>query len=96
MLTDPQALRATTEAVAAAAGALATVGDAAGEAKGHFVHAMALARLGKVGACEAALDRALAAARRAHDRRRARQVTAGAPTRCSRAHPRRRCGDRAR
>src|SRR5207248_4081242 len=36
-------------------------------------------RLGKVGACEAALDRALAAARRAHDRRRANAVLAGAP-----------------
>ena len=54
-------------------------GDAAGEAKAHFVHASALARLGEVGACEAALDRALAAARRARDRRRANAVLAGAP-----------------
>src|SRR6185503_3757186 len=53
--------------------------DAAGEAKAHFVHAQALARLGRVGACEAALDRALAAARRAGDRRRANAVLAGAP-----------------
>src|SRR5205814_4721061 len=36
-------------------------------------------RLGKVGASEAALDRALAAARRGHDRRRANAVLAGAP-----------------
>ena len=64
VLTDPQALRATADAVAAAADELAAVGDAAGEAKAHSVHALALARLGKVGACEAALDRALAAARR--------------------------------
>src|SRR5439155_131986 len=66
-LTDPQALRTTGDAVAAAAEALASLGDAAGEAKAHFVHAVALARLGKVGACEAALDRALAAARRGDD-----------------------------
>ena len=43
------------------------------------MHAIALARLGQVGACEAALDRALAAARQAHDRRRANAVLAGAP-----------------
>src|SRR5206468_37904 len=78
-LTDPQALRTTGDAVAAAAEALASLGDAAGEAKAHFVQAVALARLGKVGACEAALDRALAAARRASDRRRVNEVLAGAP-----------------
>jgi class 3 adenylate cyclase len=78
-LTDPQALRATADAVAAAAVALESAGDAAGEAKAHSVHALALVRLGKVGACEAALDRALAAARRARDRRRANAVLAGAP-----------------
>jgi len=79
VLTDPQALRATTEAVAGAAEALATAGDGAGEAKAHFVHARALAQLGKIGACEAALDRALAAARRVRDRRRSNAVLAGAP-----------------
>ena len=79
MLTDPQALHATAETVAAAADELAAVGDAAGEAKAHAVHATALARLGKVGACEAALDKALAAARRGDDRRRANGVLAGAP-----------------
>src|SRR5206468_1636233 len=47
-LTDPQALRTTGDAVAAAAEALASLGDAAGEAKAHFVHAVALSRLGKV------------------------------------------------
>jgi hypothetical protein len=78
-LTDPQALHATADAVAAAADTLASLGDAAGEAKAYSVHALALARLGKIGACEAALDRALAAARRAHDRRRANAVLAGAP-----------------
>ncbi len=79
VLTEPQALRATADAVEAAAERLAAAGDAAGEAKAHAVHAQALAALGKVGACEAALDRALAAARRAGDRRRANAVLAGAP-----------------
>ncbi|MBI1818289.1 MAG: nuclear transport factor 2 family protein [Deltaproteobacteria bacterium] len=79
VLTDPQALQATADAVAAAADAMVSVGDAAGEAKAHSVHALALQRLGKVGACEAALDKALAAARRANDRRRSNAVLAGAP-----------------
>jgi class 3 adenylate cyclase/tetratricopeptide (TPR) repeat protein len=78
-LIDPQSLRATADAVAAAAEALAATGDAAGEAKAHSVHAIALGRLGRVGACEAALDRALAAARRAGDRRRSNAVLASAP-----------------
>jgi len=79
VLTAPQALHDTADAVAAAAAELAELGDAAGEAKGHFVHALALSRLGRVGACEAALDKALAAARRADDRRRANTVLAIAP-----------------
>src|SRR5262249_11700430 len=79
VLTDPQTLHTTVDAVAAAAGELAAAGDGAGEAKAHSVHAAALQRLGKVGACEAALDRALAAARRADDRRRANTVLANAP-----------------
>ncbi len=79
VLTDPQALRASADAVAAAADSLAAAGDAAGEAKAHSVHANALARLGRIGASESALDRALAAARRARDRRRANAVLAGAP-----------------
>ncbi|MFI5315366.1 MAG: AAA family ATPase, partial [Myxococcota bacterium] len=77
--TDPQALRASAEAVAGASEALASAGDFAGEAKAHSVHATALARLGRIGASEAALDRALAAARRASDRRRANGVLSGAP-----------------
>ena len=79
VLTEPQMLRGTADAVAAAAADLAAAGDAAGEAKGHAVHAAALARLGAIGASEAALDRALAAARRGGDRRRANAVLAGAP-----------------
>ncbi len=78
-LTDPATLRGTADAVAGAATTLASLDDAAGEAKAHAVHATALARLGEIGACEAALDRALAAARRAGDRRRANAVLAGAP-----------------
>jgi class 3 adenylate cyclase len=78
-LTAPQNLQAAAGEVAVAAEELAKLGDAAGEAKAHSVHAQALARLGKVGACEAALDKALAAARKAGDRRRANAVLAGAP-----------------
>jgi ketosteroid isomerase-like protein/tetratricopeptide (TPR) repeat protein len=79
VLTAPEALRATANEVAAAATQLAALGDAAGEATAHYVQALALARLGQVGGCEAALDRALAAARRAGDRRRANTVLAIAP-----------------
>src|SRR5262249_11123042 len=79
VLTDPQALRATANTVAAAAETLAAAGGTAGEAKAHEVHALALARLCRIGACEAALDQALAAARRADDRRRANAVLASAP-----------------
>lgn len=79
VMTAPQELQATADAVAGAAEEFAKLGDMAGEAKAHSVHAQALARLGRVGACEAALDKALAAARKAGDRRRANAVLAGAP-----------------
>ncbi|MFN2375302.1 MAG: AAA family ATPase [Candidatus Binatia bacterium] len=79
VLTAPAALHATAAQVGAAAEELARLEDAAGEAKAHSVHAQALARLGRIGAGEAALDLALAAARRAGDRRRANAVLAGAP-----------------
>ncbi|HVM96179.1 MAG TPA: hypothetical protein VMT89_07305, partial [Candidatus Acidoferrales bacterium] len=79
VLTSPQALRTTAAAVASAAIVLTSEGDAVGEAKAHSVHAIALQRLGEVGACEAALDRALAAARLAGDQRRSNAVLAGAP-----------------
>src|SRR5262249_37406107 len=78
-LTAPQSLQAAAGEVAAAAEELAKLGDAAGQAKAHSGHAQALARLGGGGACEAALDKALAAARKAGDRRRANAVLAGAP-----------------
>jgi hypothetical protein len=79
VLTQPQHLQAAADSVSAAARELAALRDSAGEAKAHFVHALALARLGEVGGCEAALDRALAAARAAGDRRRANTVLAVAP-----------------
>ncbi len=79
VLTAPEELQATVDAVGGAAAQFARSGDAAGEAKACFVQALALSRLGKVGACEAALDQALAAARRGGDRRRANTVLAIAP-----------------
>ncbi|MGB9250780.1 MAG: hypothetical protein WCC28_13655, partial [Mycobacterium sp.] len=53
--------------------------DAAGEAKAHTVRAACLARLGRIGDGEIALDDALTAARRARDHRRVNAVLAGAP-----------------
>lgn len=79
VLTSPEKLQAAADAVADAATTFVELGDAAGEAKAHFVRAQALSRLGKVGACESALDLALAAARNAGDRRRANTVLAIAP-----------------
>jgi class 3 adenylate cyclase len=79
ILSDPQALRAAADALAGAANELVAAGDAAGEAKAHSVRALALGRLGEIGACEAELDRALAAARRARDARRENAALAGAP-----------------
>ena len=78
-LRSPDALRESVGRTAAAARVLAEHGDDAGVAKAESVHAVALAGLGQVAACEAALDRALAAARRAGDRRRANVVLAIAP-----------------
>lgn len=65
--------------VGEAAGTLAALNDAAGEAKAHTVRAGCLARLGRIGDCEAALDQALTAARRARDNRRVNAVLANAP-----------------
>ena len=79
VLTNPQALRGTVDALASAASELATLGDVAGEAKAHQVHALALQRMGAIGAAEAVLDKALAAARQVNDRRRSNAVLAGAP-----------------
>ncbi len=79
ILTDPSRLRETATIVEDAARRLAELGDDTGAAKGHAVHAEALGHLGQFGACEAALDRALAAARESGDRRRANGVLSSAP-----------------
>lgn len=79
MLTDPERLDEIESAVGAAAERLAGLDDAAGEAKAHTVRAGCLARLGRIGDCETALDQALTAARRARAHRRVNAVLAQAP-----------------
>jgi class 3 adenylate cyclase len=79
MLTDPERLDEIESAVSAAAETLAGLDDAAGEAKAHTVRAGCLARLGRIGDCETALDQALTAARRAGEHRRVNAVLAQAP-----------------
>lgn len=79
MLTEPERLDEIEVAVSAAAEQLAGLEDAAGEAKAHTVRAACLARLGRIGDAETALDQALTAARRAHEHRRVNAVLAGAP-----------------
>ncbi|MGV0784205.1 BTAD domain-containing putative transcriptional regulator [Mycolicibacterium sp. XJ766] len=78
-LVDPESLDEIEAAVGTAAAALAELGDAAGEAKAYTVRAGCLARLGRIGDCEVALDNALTAARRAREHRRVNEVLAGAP-----------------
>ncbi len=78
-LTDSSHLNDAVTTLAADAEKLAALGDEAGVAKACHVQAGALAQLGQVGATEAALDRALAAARSAGDTRRVSAVLAGAP-----------------
>ncbi len=79
MLVHPDRLDDIESAVSAAADTLARLDDAAGESKAHTVRAACLARLGRIGDCEIALDDALTAARRAREHRRANAVLAGAP-----------------
>ena len=79
MLIHPERLDEIEAALGAAAAKLAEFDDAAGEAKAHTVRATCLARLGRVGDCEIALDDALTAARRAGEHRRVNAVLAGAP-----------------
>ncbi|WP_267887329.1 BTAD domain-containing putative transcriptional regulator [Mycolicibacterium brisbanense] len=62
-----------------AAEQLAELDDGAGEAKAHTVRAACLARLGRIGDCETALDRALSVARRAREHRMVNNVLVGAP-----------------
>ncbi|ORB72988.1 regulator [Mycobacterium scrofulaceum] len=79
MLIHPERLDEVESAVGAAAARLAELGDAAGEAKAHTVRAGCLARLGRIGDCEIALDDALTAARRAREHRWVNAVLANAP-----------------
>ena len=79
VLVHPERLDDVEAALGAAARKLAEIDDAAGEAKAHTVRATCLARLGRVGDCEIALDDALTAARRAREHRRVNAVLASAP-----------------
>ncbi|MDT5023078.1 MAG: hypothetical protein QOI33_3602, partial [Mycobacterium sp.] len=79
ILAHPERLEDVEAGLEAAAHKLAEIDDAAGEAKAHTVRAQCLARLGRIGDCEIALDDALTAARRARDHRRVNAVLAGAP-----------------
>lgn len=79
VLIHPERLDATVQDVAAAAQQFAQMDDADGEAKAHTVRASCLARLGRIADCEAALDQALTAGRRAGNPRRVNAVLAGAP-----------------
>jgi DNA-binding SARP family transcriptional activator/tetratricopeptide (TPR) repeat protein len=78
-LSHPETLQSTVTEVEAAAEAFARLGDADGEAKAHTVAASCLARLGRVADCEAALDRALLAARLAGNPSRVNAVLSVAP-----------------
>ncbi len=78
-LTGAPDVRTTALALTDAAAVLAERSDREGEARAHQVAAGAYARLGQVGAVEEALDRALAGARAAGDRRRTTAVLAAAP-----------------
>jgi class 3 adenylate cyclase/ketosteroid isomerase-like protein/tetratricopeptide (TPR) repeat protein len=69
-LTAPERLQDTEARVAAAASDLTELGDLAGAAKAHTVHASTLAALCRFADCEAVLDKALNAARDAGDKRR--------------------------
>lgn len=79
MLIHPERLDEVEAALRVAAAKLAELDDAAGEATAHTVRAGCLARLGRIGDCEIALDDALTAARRAREHRRVNAVLAGAP-----------------
>ena len=79
VLIHPERLETTVAEVTAAADAFARRGDAEGEANAHTVAASCLARLGRVADSEAALDRALVAARLAGNPRRVNAVLAFAP-----------------
>lgn len=78
-LSDPGRLAEAEVSVGAAAERLARLGDPAGVAKARQVRALLLVRLARVADGEAELDRSLAAAREADDRRRISAVLGAAP-----------------
>jgi class 3 adenylate cyclase/tetratricopeptide (TPR) repeat protein len=79
VMTQPGQLGSAEPVVAEAADRLEKLDDQAGVAKARLVRALILARLGRVGDCEAELDQALTAARAAGDRRRITAVLGAAP-----------------
>jgi class 3 adenylate cyclase/ketosteroid isomerase-like protein/tetratricopeptide (TPR) repeat protein len=79
MLNGEEPLEAVLSRLTAAATALEQAGDTAAAARAHQVSAQTLARLGRVAAADEQLDRALMAARRVGDARRARAVLTAAP-----------------
>lgn len=78
-LSDPERLAEAEVSVDAAAERLARLEDPAGVAKARQVRALLLVRLARVADGEAELDRSLAAAREADDRRRISAVLGAAP-----------------
>ncbi len=78
-LTGAGSVPDTAASVTSAAEVLAELADHAGTAKAWHVAAGTYVRLGRVAAVEESLDRALAGARAAEDRRRTTAVLAGAP-----------------
>lgn len=79
VLADPGGLDEAALRLDDAAISLDRLDDQAGVAKARQIRALALAALGRVGDCEAELDRALTAARKADDRRRVTAVLGAAP-----------------
>ena len=79
VLADPAGLDVAAAQLDSAAESLGQLDDHAGVAKARQIRALALAALGRVGDCEAELDRALTAARKADDRRRVTAVLGAAP-----------------
>ena len=79
VVADPERLTGVVAGLREAATVLRDEDDGRGEARAHYVHALALERLGQIGAAELTLDRALAAARACDDRRLVDVVLASAP-----------------
>lgn len=79
VVADPERMTGIITGLREAATVLHDEGDGRGEARAHYVHALALERLGRIGAAEQTLDRALAAARACDDRRLVDVVLASAP-----------------